>query len=109
MVKGPSHDKSGATYPFEINGEPFIPSVAVHVSAGEPRRFVVFVQNAAPDEMTLATNPEAKLVSQLRTANGSKLVFELGKVAPAVSMLNVTVKKRGSEDSRTASTRISAQ
>ncbi|HEX3109399.1 MAG TPA: VWA domain-containing protein [Thermoanaerobaculia bacterium] len=109
MIKGPSHDKSGATYPFEINGEPFIPSAAVHVSAGEPRRFVVFVQNASPDEMTLATNPEAKLVSQLRTPNGSKLVFELGKVAPAVSMLNVTVKKRGSEDSRTASTRISAQ
>ena len=109
MIKGPSHDKSGATYPFEINGEPFIPSAAVHVNGGEPRRFVVFVQNALPDEMTLATNPEAKLVTQIRTSNGSKLVFELGKVAPAVSMLNVTVRKRGSEDSRTASTPISAQ
>jgi VWFA-related protein len=109
MIKGPSHDKSGATYPFEINGEPFIPSAAVHVKSGEPRRFVVFVQNASPDEMTLATNPEAKLVSQMRTTNGSKVIFELGKVTPAVSMLNVTVRKRGSEDSRTASTPISAQ
>lgn len=109
MIKGPSHDKSGATYPFEINGEPFIPSAMVRVNGGEPRRFVVFVQNASPDEMTLATNPEAKLVSQLRTENGSKLVFELGKVAPAVSMLNVTMRKRGSDDSRTASTRISPQ
>ncbi len=109
MIKGPSHDKSGASYPFEINGEAFIPSAAVHVNGGEPRRFVVFVQNASPDEMTLVTNPEAKLVTQLRTANGSKLVFELGKVAPAVSMLNVTVRKRGSEDARTASMPISAQ
>ena len=109
MIKGPSHDKSGATYPFEINGEPFIPSAAVRVTGGEPRRFVVFVQNASPDEMTLVTNPEAKLVTQLRTTNGSKLVFELGKVAPAVSMLNVTVRKRGSEDARTASMPISAQ
>ena len=109
MIKGPSHDKSGASYPFEINGEAFIPSAAVHVNGGEPRRFVVFVQNASPDEMTLVTNPEAKLVTQLRTASGSKLVFELGKVAPAVSMLHVTVRKRGSEDARTASMPISAQ
>jgi VWFA-related protein len=109
MIKGPSHDKSGAGYPFEINGEPFIPSAAVHVTDGQPRRFVVFVQNASPDEMTLATNPQAKLVSQLRTENGSKLVFELGNVAPAVSMLNVTLKKQGSEDSRTASTRLRVQ
>ncbi|HEX7193264.1 MAG TPA: VWA domain-containing protein [Thermoanaerobaculia bacterium] len=109
MIKGPSHDKSGAAYPFEINGESFIPSAAVNVKSGEPRRFVVFVQGASPDEMTLATTPEAKLVSQVRTASGSKLVFELGKVTPAVSMLNVTVRKRGSEDSRSASTRISAQ
>lgn len=109
MIKGPSHDKSGATYPFEINGEPFIPSASVHVNSGEPHRFVVFVENASPDEMTLATNPQAKLVAQVRTPNGSKLVFELGKVAPAVSVLNVTVRKRGSEDSRTASMPISAQ
>jgi hypothetical protein len=108
MVKGPSHDKSGATYPFVLNGEPFIPSASVHVTSGEPRRFVVFVQNASPDEITLATNPEAKLVSQVKTPNGSKLVFELGKVAPAVSMLNVTMTKRGSEDARTASVPISA-
>ncbi|HEY2092277.1 MAG TPA: VWA domain-containing protein [Thermoanaerobaculia bacterium] len=108
MIKGPSHDKSGGSYPFVINGEPFVPSASVHVNGGEPRRFVVFVQNASPDEITFATNPEAKMLSQVKTPYGSKLVFELGKVAPAVSMLNVTMTKRGSEDSRTASTPISA-
>jgi VWFA-related protein len=109
MVKGGSHDKSNATYPFQINGESFVPSASVHVKDGEARKFIVFVDNASPDEMTLATNPQAKLVSQVRTESGTKLVFELGRVAPAVSMLNVTVTKRGSDDSRSASTPIRTQ
>lgn len=106
MVKGGSHDKTNAPYPFQIHGESFVPSASVHVKDGEARKFIVFVDNASPDEMTLATNPQAKLVSQVRTTGGSKLVFELGKVAPAVSMLNVTVTKRGSEDSRSSSVPI---
>jgi VWFA-related protein len=106
MVKGGSHDKTNATYPFEINGESFVPSASVHVKDGQPRKFIVFVENAAPDEVTLATNPQAKLVSQVRTETGSKSVFELGRVAPAVSMLNVTITKRGSDDSRSASVPI---
>jgi VWFA-related protein len=106
MVKGGSHDKTNAPYPFQINGESFVPSASVHLKDGEARKFIVFVDNASPDEMTLATTPQARLVSQVRTATGSKLVFELGKVAPAVSMLNVTVKKRGSEDARSASVPI---
>lgn len=109
MIKGGTHDKTNAPYPFVVNGESFVPSAAVHVKDGVPRRFVVFVQNATPEEITLATDPEAKMVSQVKTANGSKLVFELARVKPAVSMLNVTVRKRGSDDSRTASTPISAQ
>jgi VWFA-related protein len=109
MIKGGTHDKTNAPYPFMVNGESFVPSAAVHVKDGVPRRFVVFVQNASPEEITLATDPEAKMVSQVKTANGSKLVFELGRVRPAVSMLNVTVRKRGSDDSRTASTPIKAQ
>lgn len=106
MVKGGSHDKTNAPYPFQISGESFVPSASVHVKDGEARKFIVFVDNASPDEMTLATTPQAKLVSEVRTTTGSKLVFELGKVAPAVSMLNVTVKKRGSDDARSASVPI---
>ena len=109
MIKGGSHDKTNAPYPFEVNGTPFVPSAAVHVKNGQPRRFAVFVRNATPDEMTLATNPEAKVVDQLKSANGSKLVFELDKVAPQQSVMNVTMKKRGSDDQRTASIPISVQ
>jgi hypothetical protein len=94
MVKGPSHDKTNAGYPFEVNGQAFIPSVAVPMT-GAPRKFAVFVYNAAPDEMKWDLSPQTKVVSQLKSTGGSKLVFELaGNPAP----LNVTVRtKAGGE------------
>src|SRR6185369_7064094 len=52
MIKGATHDLTKAAYPFEVDGEPFIPSAAVRVSGSERHKFVVFVQNASPDEMT---------------------------------------------------------
>jgi hypothetical protein len=103
MIKGGSHDKTNAGYPFEINGQSFVPSAAVSMKAGQPRQFVVFVQNAAPDEMTFDTNPKAKVVSQLKSATGSKLLFELDAPAANASMLNVTVKKKGSATEQTSS------
>jgi len=99
MVKGGSHDRTNAAYPFELNGDSFVPAAAVRLN-GEPRRFVVFVQNAAADEVTVETDPAAKLITQLRNDRGSKFVFELRpQVAP--SLLNVRVRKR---DERTTMT-----
>lgn len=103
MIRGASHDKDAA-YPFVANDE-FVPAVVARVKDGEPRRFVVFVRNAAPDELTVETHPGAKLVSKLRSEEGSTLVYELSG-NPSVSMLNVTVKKRGSDGSRSASVPI---
>jgi VWFA-related protein len=94
MIKGSSHDKTNAPYPFELNGASFVPSAAVRVINGEPRRFVVFIGNAAPDELSIETKPEARLVTQLRSESGSKFVFELGG-KPAESVLNVAVHRRG--------------
>jgi len=94
MIKGGSHDKTNAAYPFELNGASFVPSATVRVTDGEPRRFVVFVGNAAPDELSVETKPEARLVTQLRGQSGSKFVFELGG-KPATSVLNIAVHKRG--------------
>ena len=101
MVKGGTHDKTQAPYPFEVDGQPFIPSAAVSLS--EPRKFVVFVQNASPDEMTFETSPHATVVSQLRSANGSKLVFRLDPPTAVVRTVNVTIRKKGSADERTSS------
>ena len=94
MIKGGSHDKTNAPYPFELNGASFVPSATVRVIDGEPRRFVVFIGNAAPDELSVETKPEAKLITQLHSDSGSKFVFELGS-KPATSVLNVAVHKHG--------------
>jgi VWFA-related protein len=100
MVKGPSHDKTNAGYPFEVNGDAFIPSAAVRLT-GQPRKFALFVYNATPDEMTWDLAPQAKLLSQLGSATGSKLVFQLDGATAAP--LNVTVRKKGSADERKTS------
>ncbi len=54
-MHGTSHFEN-ETYPFHINGEPFIPSAAVHVRSGQARRFAVFVYNATADEMQYQTD-----------------------------------------------------
>ena len=93
MIKGQSH-ATNAPYPFEVNGETFIPAARVKVD-GQPRRFAVVVHNAAPADITWETNPSAKLVSQVASGKSTKLVFDLEK--PAAGTLNVTVKRKGSE------------
>ena len=92
MVKGPSHDNTNAGYPFEVNGQMFIPSAAGR-STTTPRKFAVFVNNAAPDELTWDVGPRTKALSQVKTAAGSKFVFQLD--GPASAPLVVTLKKNG--------------
>lgn len=111
MVKGSSHDKTNAPYPFAIGGEPFIPSAGVRFKNGEPRMFAVFVYGATPDEVTVETSPSATLRSATRTADGrgGKMTFQLDKAPASTSALTVTVKKNGSTDARTSSVPITVQ
>ncbi len=106
MIRGTSHDKTNAGYPFQVNGESFIPSAAVHVKSGEPRRFAVFVQNAAPDELTFETQPAAKVVAKNGDATGSRVLFELATTATPPSTIQVSVKKKGSDAVQTASVAV---
>ena len=103
MIKGGSHDATNAPYPFVLDGQPFVPSAAVRLKSGAASRFVVFVRNAAPDELSVGTNPEAKLVAQLRGESGSKFVFELS-AKPAASLLQVEVHRRGDARATVSST-----
>lgn len=103
MIRGASHDTTGAAYPFEVNGDSFVPSAVVRLTGGEPRRFALFVQNAAPDELTIATQPDAKVVSKQRFESGSQILFELASATPPASVLNVSVRKRGSDAERKVS------
>jgi hypothetical protein len=95
MIKGGSHDASNASYPFQVNGEAFIPSAAVHLRAGGPRKFVLFVRNASPDELSVETRPRARLLSMLKSADGAKLVLELATDSENAPELNVTIRKHG--------------
>ena len=85
MVKGSSHDATNAGYPFEINGETFIPS-----AAGTGGRFAVFVYGASPEEIAFETKPQAKLVTEMKSAKGTKLVFDLDKP----QSVDVVVRKK---------------
>ncbi len=105
MIRGTSHDTTAA-YPFQVNGESFIPSAAVHVKSGEPRRFALFVQNAAPDELSFEAQPEAKVVAKSGDATGSSVQFELASSPAPPSTVRVNVRKKGSDAVQTASVAV---
>jgi VWFA-related protein len=121
MVKGGSHDASNAAYPFQINGEPFIPSAAVHLRNGEQRRFAVFVYNAAADEVAWETSVRdisgtshpapSSLVKQLQGQDVTKLMFQYapGAEDQSASALDITIRKKGSGDARKASVPVIVQ
>jgi hypothetical protein len=94
MVKGASHDPN-APYPFELNGEQFIPTTGAHARDGSPRRFAVFVQNPPADELTFDSNQKVKFLGAVKTAGSTAFVMELGKVDPAIATLDVTVRLKG--------------
>jgi VWFA-related protein len=102
MIRGASHAESAAGYPFQVNGESFIPSAAVHVKSGEARRFALFVQNATPGDLTFETQPEAKVVAKSGDAGGTRVLFELPAASAPPSTVRVTVKKKGSDVAQTA-------
>jgi hypothetical protein len=99
MIKGPSHDKTNAGYPFQVNGQAFIPSAAVRLDS-QPRKFAVFIYNASPEDLRLDLAPQTKVVSQIKSADGSKLVFQLDGTPTAP--LSVTVKKDGGSEQKVA-------
>jgi VWFA-related protein len=109
MVRGNSHDKTNAGYPFVANGQAFIPSAGVRVRRGEPRTFAVFVENAAPDELSVESSPKATIVSQTGSSSRSLLLFRLDSAEATTAALDVTVRKRGSEDLRKSSIPLTIQ
>ncbi len=113
MVKGALHGESGP-FPFQINGEPFMPSAVARFRNGEPRQFAVFVYNATADEMTweaTLTGPagthatEPKLLRELQGDFVTKLLFQYdpASVGPGNATLDIVIHKKGSSDARRAS------
>ena len=114
VVRGPMHD-GGGPYPFQIAGEPFMPSATGQLIEGQPREFALFVLNATADELsweTLVTDAAGRqsivmptLVKQLQAESMTKMVFRY----PAQAMsegsgrMDVVVHKKGSADERRSS------
>jgi VWFA-related protein len=113
VVRGGARGEA-TSFPFHINGEPFMPSASAQVSNGSSRRVALFVFNVTPDELTWdtaitdATGSHAgapSLVKRLQGQDVMKLVFDYApadlKSGPA--SFNVTVHKKGSIDARKSS------
>ena len=93
-------DRGGATtYPFELNGQNFIPS------ATASNKVAVIVFGAAPNELTWETTPKTKLLGTVPMQGGTKLVLQLDDPAQ-VSTLQVTVHKKGVPDAQTSSVAV---
>jgi VWFA-related protein len=108
MVKSATDDPN-APYPFMLGPDAFIPAVRATLRRGEPRLFTVFVYNAERDEWTWETAPAAKLVSESSGEDVTKLLFALEQVPADVTELAVTIRRKGSADTRTVTVPIRVQ
>jgi hypothetical protein len=88
-----------APYPFELNGQNFIPS------ATASSKVAVIVYGAAANELTWETTPKTKLLGTIPIAGGTKLVLQLDDPAQT-SALQVTVHKNGAANAQTASVAV---
>ncbi len=87
------------TYPFHVNGMPFVPSASGAMPTGSVHKVVVFVCNPLPEELKWETTPQATLLGQFKTGDATKLILQLDEAAP--SRFGVMVKK-GNEAPLTA-------
>jgi VWFA-related protein len=101
IVRGSEH--AGQSYPYQINGEPFVPSAAGQPPAGAVRKVAVFVWNAQPEELTWETAPAATLLAQVKSPTATKLVFQVDK-EPAGERFGINVRKSGAAAAFSAST-----
>jgi VWFA-related protein len=88
-----------AGYPFELNGQNFIPS------ATASGKVALVVYGATANELTWETTPKTKLLGTIPMTGGTKLVLQLDDPAQ-VSSLQVTVHKKGVAEGQTTSVAV---
>jgi VWFA-related protein len=86
-------------YPFELNGQNFIPS------ATASNKVAVIVYGASANELTWETTPKTKLLGTIPIPGGTKLVLQLDDPVQA-STLQVTVHKKGMPDAQTSTVAV---
>jgi VWFA-related protein len=107
LLKGVQRD--AASYPFLLDGEPFVPSANPLLPAGKTE-FALFLYNATAEEMmiraTVSNGADAKrpaeptLSRQIQGDGVTKLVFELNPAgtSPGPVTLDLALHKKGSSD-----------
>jgi VWFA-related protein len=119
VVSGNSSDGT-PSYPFHINGEPFMPSASAQIRNGHSRRVALFVFNISPDELTWeAATTDAKgshaqapsMVKRLLGHDVMKLVFDYAptNLQSGPASFDITVHKKGSSDARKSSVPLMVQ
>jgi VWFA-related protein len=103
-VKGQSHAPS-ADYPFQLNGQQFMPSAAARKGSG-PQKFAVMVYGAKPDEISYETNPISKFLGNAQSLGITTLIFQLDPADAVANSLDVTVHKKGVPAARKSSVAI---
>jgi len=98
LVKGADRGAK-AGYPFELNGQNFIPS------ATASGKVALIIYGATANELTWETTPKTKLLGTIPMTGGTKLVLQLDDPAQ-VSSLQVTVHKKGVAEAQTTSVAV---
>lgn len=98
LVKGGDRGATG-DYPFELNGQSFIPS------ATASSKVAVVVYGVAANELTWETTPKTKLLGTIPMHGGTKLVLQLDDPTQ-VSSLQITVHKKGAVETQTTSVAV---
>lgn len=98
LVKGADRGAK-AGYPFELNGQNFIPS------ATASGKVALIIYGATANELTWETTPKTKLLGTIPITGGTKLVLQLDDPAQ-VSSLQVTVHKKGVTEAQTTSVAV---
>jgi VWFA-related protein len=95
LVKGP--DRGAALeYPFELNGQIFIPS------ATASNKVAIVVYGAGASDLTWETTPKTKLLSTIPVMGGTKFILQLDDPAPS-SLLRITMHAKNKAAAQTTS------
>lgn len=98
LVKGSDRGATG-DYPFELNGQNFVPS------ATASNKVAVVIFGATANELTWETTPKTKLLGSVPITGGTKFVLQLDDPAQAAS-LQLTVHKKGVAEAQTTSVAV---
>lgn len=119
LLKGVQRD--AASYPFVLDGEPFVPSASPRLQPASKTEFALFLYNAAAEEMmigaTVTDSAGGKRPAQPALARAiqgdrvTKLVFAFdpADLPPTPATLDLVLHKKGSSDVLQASVPLATQ